>query len=42
MKKPVPASYAQMIYHAKHAFRLPRMARGVGRYRFGPRQAALS
>jgi catalase len=38
MKKPVPASYAQMIYHAEHAFRFT-AANGTsrfGRYRFVP------
>jgi catalase len=38
MKKPVPASYAQAIYHAEHAFRFT-AADGTsrfGRYRFVP------
>ena len=38
MQKPVPASYAQAIYHAEHAFRFT-AADGVsrfGRYRFVP------
>jgi len=38
MKKPVPASYAQTIYHAEHAFRFT-AADGTsrfGRYRFVP------
>lgn len=38
MKKPVPASYAQTIYHAEHAFRFT-TADGTsrfGRYRFVP------
>jgi catalase len=38
MKKPVPASYAQTIYHAEHAFRFT-AANGTsrfGRYRFVP------
>ena len=38
MKKPVPASYAQMIYHAEHAFRFT-VADGAsrfGRYRLVP------
>ena len=38
MKKPVPASYAQVIYHAEHAFRFT-AADGTsrfGRYRFIP------
>jgi len=38
MKKPVPASYAQVIYHAEHAFRFT-AADGTtqfGRYRFVP------
>ena len=38
MKKPVPASYAQMTYHAEHAFRFT-AADGTsrfGRYRFVP------
>ena len=38
MKKPVPASYAQVIYHAEHAFRFT-AANGTsrfGRYRFIP------
>ena len=38
MKKPVPASYAQAIYHAEHAFRFT-AADGrsrFGRYRFVP------
>ena len=38
MKRPVPASYAQVIYHAEHAFRFT-AADGTsrfGRYRFVP------
>ncbi len=38
MKKPMPASYAQIIYHAEHAFRFT-AADGTsrfGRYRFVP------
>lgn len=38
MKKPVPASYAQVTYHAEHAFRFT-AANGTsrfGRYRFVP------
>jgi len=38
MKKPIPASYAQVIYHAEHAFRFT-AADGTsrfGRYRFIP------
>jgi catalase len=38
MKKPVPASYAQTIYHAEHAFRFSAVdgASRFGRYRFVP------
>ena len=38
MKKPVPASYAQMIYHAEHAFRFTAAdgASRFGRYRLVP------
>jgi catalase len=38
MKKPVPASYAQMIYHAEHAFRFTAVdgTNRFGRYRFVP------
>jgi len=38
MKKPVPASYGQTIYHAEHAFRfIPADGSGrFGRYRFVP------
>jgi catalase len=38
MKKPVPASYAQAIYHAEHAFRFTTVdgASRFGRYRFLP------
>lgn len=38
MKKPVPASYAQTIYHAEHAFRFTAVdgASRFGRYRFVP------
>jgi catalase len=38
MKKPVPASYAQTIYHAEHAFRFTAAdgASRFGRYRFVP------
>jgi catalase len=38
MKKPVPASYAQAIYHAKHAFRFTAEdgTTRFGRYGFVP------
>jgi catalase len=38
MKKPVPASYAQAIYHAEHAFRFTAAdgSSRFGRYRFVP------
>ncbi len=38
MKKPVPASYAQTIYHAEHAFHFTAVdgASRFGRYRFVP------
>ena len=38
MKKPVPASYAQMMYHAEHAFRFTAAdgASRFGRYRLVP------
>jgi catalase len=38
MKRPVPASYAQTIYHAEHAFRFTTAAgtSRFGRYRFVP------
>src|SRR5256884_5953636 len=38
MKKPVPASYAQTIYHAEHAFRFTAVdgTSRFGRYRFLP------
>jgi catalase len=38
MKKPVPASYAQVIYHAEHAFRFTAAddTSRFGRYRFIP------
>jgi len=46
MNKPVPASYAQTIYHAEHAFRFTAVdgTSRFGRYRFVPRagEASLS
>src|SRR4029453_5799940 len=38
MKRPVPASYGQTIYHAEHAFRFTAVngASRFGRYRFVP------
>ncbi len=44
MKKPVPASYAQTIYHAEHAFRFTAVdgASRFGRYRFVPQAGEVS
>jgi catalase len=38
MKRPIPASYAQVVYHAEHAFRFTAAsgASRFGRYRFVP------
>jgi len=38
MKRPIPASYAQVVYHAEHAFRFTAVsgASRFGRYRFVP------